>query len=198
MLGLSLSLSLSLTILGPFVRTPDIELTAHERNHLAQIKFGHVTNSEIRASIMPMVALLSSLQRRDVIPEARMLYFTDPERNPGGRGRSRQDVFEGNGTAGIEIQAHPSFLQYLEYFVFGPNLPRYVIDQFKETMSFSGYLTHGDIDDLVPVARAYVHRVGVSPHDAAAEFHKLALECGAIASAAEALWRQVKSVRLRR
>jgi hypothetical protein len=192
-----LGLSLSLTIPGPFVRTPDIELTASERDHLAQIKFGQATHGVIRASIMPMVALSSSLQQRGAIPDVRTLYFTDPERNPGGRGRSRNDVFEANGTVGIEIQAHPSFLQYLEYFVFGPNLPKDIIDQFKETMAFSGYLTHGDIDDLVPVARAYVHRVGVNPHNAATEFHKLALECGAIASAAEALWRQVKSVRLR-
>lgn len=38
---------------------------------------------------------------------------------PGGRGRSRADVFEKNGTRGEAIFRHPHFLTYLRYFLYG-------------------------------------------------------------------------------
>jgi len=66
---------------------------------------------------MPMAGLTESLLERGAIPEVRLLYFTDPERNPGGRGKSRQQVFENNGISGTEIYAHGNFLKFLEYFI---------------------------------------------------------------------------------
>ena len=177
------------------MRVPDIELTEREMGLLAQIKFRHTSHDEIRASIVPMAALTESLLKREAIPEVRLLYFTDPEHNPGGRGKSRQQIFEKNGTSGEEIYAHPHFLKYLEYFIYGPNLPSSIVAKFKETMSFSGYLTAGDIDDLVPDARASVRSARLSPHDAAEEFHKLALECGAMPSSAESIRKSILAIR---
>lgn len=121
--------------------------------------------------------------------------FIDPERNPGGRGKSREQVFEKNGTSGAEIYAHPSFLKFLEYFIYGPDLPPSIIGKFKEAMSVSGYLTAGDINDLVPSARAAVRSARLSPHEAAEEFHKLVLECGAMPYSAESMRKSILAVR---
>lgn len=177
------------------MRSPDIELTEREIALVAQIKFRHTSHDELHASIVPMAALTESLLERDAIPEVRLLYFTDPERNPGARGKSRQQIFEKNGTSGTAIFAHGNFLKYLEYFIYGPNLPPSIIAKFRETMSFSGYLTAGDINDLVPGARAAVRSAGLNPHYAAEEFHKLALECGAMPSSAESIRKSILTVR---
>jgi hypothetical protein len=177
--------------------TPDIELTEPELELLAQIKFNHKSHSELHASLAPMDELTESLLNRRVVPDVRLLYFTDPERNPGARGKSRQQIFEQNGTSGDEIQAHPNFLKYLEYFVFGPKLPASVIKIFKEEAMLSGMLTYGDINYLAPKARAAVRSYNLTPHDAAEEFHKLALECGASPDGAANLRKSILSVRAR-
>jgi hypothetical protein len=185
-----------LILLGGLVlRVPDIELTEQETDLLNQIRFHYTSHDELRASLMPMAALTDSLLERGAIPEVRLLYFTDPERNPGGRGKSRQQIFERNGTPEAEISAHPNFLKYLEYFTYGPNLPLSIIAKFKETMSFSGYLTVGDINDLAPAARAAVRSAGLIPHEAAEEFHKLALECRAMPYSAESIRKSILAVR---
>lgn len=180
------------------MRAPDIQLTERETGLLAQIKFSSTRHDDVRASIMPMVALSESLLKRGAIPDVRILYFTDPARNPGGRGKSRQEIFGMNGTSDAEILAHPHFMKYLEYFVYGPDLPPEVIAMFKDAASFSGYLTHGEVNDLAPEARANVRSAGLNPHDAADEFHKLVLECGAVPSSAESIRKLVRSVQVGR
>lgn len=177
---------------------PDIELTAQERELFNQISFRSDRHEDIRASIMPMVALSESLVKRRAIPEVRRRYFTDSERNPGGRGKSRQEVFEGNGTSGAEIFAHPNFMPYLEYFVCGPNLPSAVITEFRAAARFSGYLTGGDVVDLNPKARAAVRSAQLDPYEASVEFHKLVLECGATPSSAESIRNAVRSVKVKK
>jgi hypothetical protein len=180
------------------MRMPDVQLTDRERELFDPIRFGSSRQEDIRASIMPMVALAESLLKRGAVPEVRRLYFSDPERNPGGRGRSRQEVFEGNGTSGAEILAHPNFMKYLEYFVCGPKLPPDVIAEFREAARTSGYLTGNDVVDLIPRARAAVRSHRLEPHEAADEFHKLVLECGAIPSSVEAIRSAVRSVKVGR
>lgn len=177
------------------MRAPDIHLTEDELELLAQIAFDHASHSELRASLAPMTALTESLLNRYAVPEVRLLYFTDPEHNPGARGKSREQIFEQNGTAGDDILSHPSFLKILEYFVFGPQLPANVINMFKEEAAFSGRLTYGDIDDLAPKARAAVRAYRLMPHTAAEEFHKLALECGAAPSSAASLRKSILAMR---
>jgi len=177
------------------LRVPDIELTEREIALLDQIRFRYSSHDELRASLMRMTGLTESLLERGAIPEVRLLYFTDPERNPGGRGKSRQQVFENNGTSGTEIYAHGNFLKFLEYFIYGPALPPSIVAKFREAMSFSGHLTAGDINDLAPAARAAVRSARLKPHEAAEEFHKLALECGAMPSSAESIRKSVLAVR---
>ena len=177
------------------MRVPDIELTERETDLLNQIRFRYTSHDELRASLMPMAALTESLLERGAIPEVRLLYFTDPARNPGGRGKSRQQVFENNGTSGTEIYAHGNFLKFLEYFIYGPALPPNIVAKFTEAMSFSGHLTYGDINDLAPAARAAVRSARLNPHEAAEEFHKLELECGAMPAGAESIRKSVLAVR---
>ena len=180
------------------MRYPDIELTTNEQTQFAQIRFGSTSIDDIRASIVPMVALAESLIKRSAIPEVRLLYFTDPERNPSGRGQSRQGVFERTGTSGPEILAHPHFMKHLEYFICGPHLPAQILQEFKEAARFSGYLTGGDVSDLIPKARAVVRATQMNPHDAADEFQKLVLECGGMPSSAESVRKAVRLVKLSR
>lgn len=178
------------------MRAPDIELNEREVELLAQIKFDSSNHDDRRASITPMGALSESLLKRHAIPEVRLLYFTDPERNPGGHGKSHQQIFENDGTVGAKILAHPNFWKYLQYFIYGPDLPSSVIAKFKEAASFSEYLTGGDVNDLTPEARALVRSARLNPHEAAEEFYKLVLECGAMPSSAEMIRSSVRSVRV--
>ena len=106
---------------------PDIELTDREIDLLNLISFDSENRQKIRASIMPMVALTELLLQRNAIPSVRLLYFSDPDRNPGGRGKSRKQIFESNGTFGKQIFAHPNFMKHLRYYIFGPKLPYDVI-----------------------------------------------------------------------
>lgn len=177
------------------LRVPDIHLTAHEQELLEKILFDWTDHDQLRSSLDPMAALSESLLARGVIPVARFRYFNDPECNPGGRGKSRQDIFERNGTCGDEIMEHPNFLKYLQYFIFGPNLPSSVICQFKEMAKFSGHLTASDLSDLVPGAKAVVRSEQLIPAQAAEEFYKLALECGAMPSSADIIRNSVRQVR---
>ena len=177
------------------MRVPDIELTENEMSFLLKIKFHYASHNELYESIKPMASLTDSLLARGAIPEVRLLYFTDPERNPGGRGKSREQIFENNGTSNEKIYSHGNFLRFLEYFLFGPNLPPNIVAIFKDAMSWSGHLTIGDINDLAPKARAVVRSARLVPHEAAEEFHKLAFECGAMPYSAESIRKSILAVR---
>jgi hypothetical protein len=178
------------------MRHPDIVLTEEELTFLSQINFNRKTHDELRSSLEPMALLAARLLERHAVPEVRIAYFTDPDFNPGGRGKSREDIFKGNGTSGDEILCHPNFLKHLEYFIFGPKLPSAVIDKFKSEASFSGHLTGGDINDLAPYARSCIRSYGLDPHDAAEEFYKLAVECGAMPAFAETMRSSVRAVKV--
>ena len=178
------------------MRLPDIVLTKEELSALAQINFGWNNLDDLRSSLKPMAELASRLLGRKAVPEVRIAYFTDPDFNPGGRGKSRKDIFEKNGTSADDILRHPNFLKHLEYFLFGPNLPSAVIEKFKGEASGSGYLTGGDINDLTPYARSFVRTHRLHPRDAAEEFYKLAVECGAMPKFAEAMRASVRAVKV--
>ncbi|MCU0092202.1 hypothetical protein N8H72_19675 [Pseudomonas koreensis] len=179
------------------MRNPDVMLTSEEQELFSSINFKWKSHDELRRSLDPMKLLATSLLERAAIPDIRIAYFTDPDFNPGGRGKSRKDIFEGNGTSGDDILCHPSFLRHLEYFLCGPNLPSVVIETFKREASCSGYLTGGDINDLTPCARSCVRSNDLNPHDAAEEFFKLAIECGAAPIYAEIIRKSVRAIKLR-
>lgn len=86
-------------------------------------------------------------------------------------------------------------MKYLEYFIYGPDLPTTIIAKFNDAKQFSGYLTHGDIDDLMPEARAFVRLSNRNRIEVADEFHKLALECDAQPSSAESIRKLIRTIR---
>lgn len=175
---------------------PDITLTPKELELLAKINFNWKSHDELRDSLEPMEALAFSILGRGVVPQVRLAYFTEPNCNPGARGKSRQEIFEKNGTSGEEIMRHPHFLKYLEYFIFGPDLPTDAINKFKKESFFSGYLTGSDVNGLTAYARSCVRQNRLDPHQAGEEFFKLALECGAMPGFAETVRNSVRSVKL--
>lgn len=179
------------------MRDPDIILTNEEEALFLSIKFNWKSHDELRCSLEPMRLLALSLFERSAIPDIRIAYFTDPNFNPGGRGKSREEIFESNGTSGDEILCHPNFLKHLEYFLCGPKLPSVAINTLKRVALCSGYLTGGDINDLAPFARSCVRSNELDPHFAADEFFKLAIECGAGPSYADTLRKSVRTIKLR-
>lgn len=175
------------------MRCPDIELTDKETTWLTQLTF-EPNRDDWPLLLEPMARLAESLLNREAVPEVRLLYFTDFKRNPGARGKSRKEIFEGNGTAGDEILRHPNFLKILDYFLHGPNLPLDVILKFKRYMS-SGHLSGSDVNDLAPYARKTTRDEGIELPQAAEEFYKLVLECGGPIYAAENLRKSILAIR---
>lgn len=175
------------------MRRPDIELTDRETALFSQLKF-EPERDDWPLLLETMAELTESLLDRGAVLAVRLLYFTDAERNPGGRGKSRQDIFIGNGTEGDAILRHPNFLKILEYFLCGPNLPAYVISKFKDSVS-SGHLSASDVNDLTPYARQITRNEGLKPHEAAEEFYKLVLECGGPTYGAESVRKSVLAIR---
>lgn len=156
---------------------PSFRLSAAEQILLAQIDFELGTDDAL-SSLDAAGKLASSLLKRNAIPTIRLHYFTDPEFNIGGT-RSREGVFEKNGTSGNAILKHPHFLPYLHYFIFGPRLPDATITMFGQRVKESGgFVSGSDWPDLDGIVRQAIRQHGLDASDAAEEFFKLALECG--------------------
>jgi len=158
-----------------------IELTADERALLSQIEFDVLAIRDHDAVISNgerAYALTKAVLARDAIPEARLKWFVDPEYNIGGRGSSRRQIFERNGTCGDDIFRHPHFLPYLGYFINGARLPGAVTEAFVDEVERCGQITSGDVVPLGKFARAQARRHRLGGREAAEEFYKLALDCG--------------------
>lgn len=145
-----------------------------------------------------VAAIMKLLIARKSIPEARVRYFTDPEYLIGGRGKSRKEVFEQNGTHGQEIFRHPNFLEFLRYFLYGPSLPARVIKAFRAEVARCGNVTSGDVVPLGKFARQQASSSCPDLGRAAEEFYKLALDCGLWVSYARSVRNAVKAARPRR
>jgi hypothetical protein len=156
-----------------------IELTAAEQDLWDQIDFpggGVLDSDRLRASSGPAHDLAGSLLERDAIPPIRWRYFTDPELNVRGHGKSRLQVFERNGTRGDAVLRHPHFLKYLRYFVLGPDLPASTSAAFTALIDECAPVTSGDVDGFCELARCEVRSKRLERRQAAEEFFKLALE----------------------
>ena len=95
-----------------------IEVRSEEKQLLGQIDFNPASLEGHEARYWLAVGeaalrLTKLLIARRAIPEVRPRYFTDPHFNTAGRGRSRAQIFEKNGTRGEDIFRHPHFLKYL-------------------------------------------------------------------------------------
>jgi hypothetical protein len=153
-----------------------VSLVPEEKKLLNKITFGfgHGDNKIIRESCAGASPLASSLLARNVIPEIHIRYFTDPELNVGTK-KSREQVL---GITGDAICSNPRFLEYLYYFIYGPNLPAQVITKFSNTAYPYEYISGGDTKDLRKLAISLVDEYKLNPRDVACEFFKLAIEYG--------------------
>ena len=145
----------------------EIKLTAKEQALLEQISFTDYDHETLRKSCQAAGKLSEALFNRHAIPEIRIEYFTNPKYNIG-TSKSRKEVFESNGTRGLDILYHGHFLKYLKYFIFGPDLPTPLIDEFYAK------LDEGNVSAL---ARRLVRKYGLNSREASEEFYKLCLEC---------------------
>jgi hypothetical protein len=143
-----------------------------------------------------MLALTKSLIDRNAIPESRGRYLSDPDYNVSGRGSSRMDGFVRYGCRGDDILRHPHFLKYLRYLVFGPALPRNLIEAFAQAVNECGNVTSGDTEFLREKARSLVRSARLDPGIAAEEFYKLAIDVGLSADTANCVRIAVKQVKL--
>src|SRR5258708_6488465 len=129
-----------------------MELTVEEKAILARIDFAPASDQHDpeywKAVGTSALELMRSLLARKAIPEVRSKYFTEPDFNVSGRGCSRAQIFEKNGTHGEAIFKHPHFLKYLHYFVYGPELPPAVIEAFRQRIADLGLVTSSDIVPL--------------------------------------------------
>lgn len=177
-----------------------IELTVEEKALLGRIDFAPASPKKHdpehwNAVGEAALGLMKSLIARKAIPDVRSKYFTDPDFNVGGRGRSRAEIFEKNGTHGEAIFRHPHFLKYLHYFLYGPELPPPVIEGFQRKIADMGLITSSDIVPLGAFSRQLTRANGLRGGDSAEEFFKLALDCGLELCEARSIRDSVKAAR---
>jgi hypothetical protein len=139
-----------------------IELTADEKALLARIDFNPLSSERHEAEYWnangeAALGLMKSLIKRKAIPELRTKYFTDPDFNVGGKGRSRVQIFEKNGTRGEAIFRHPHFLKHLHYFLYGPDLPPQILEAFRQKVEDISFITSSDIIPLGAFATPCAH-----------------------------------------
>lgn len=184
-----------ITILAP----PPVELTVPEQELLKGIEFDLSLNRHdadfARKNGETVLELMRSLIQRNAIPEIRTRVFTEPEFFIGGRGSSHLDVFKRNGTSGDAVFRHPHFLKYFHYFLFGPDLPKPIVEAFCQTVSDCAPVTSGDVETLSVKAKELTRRHHLEKHEAAEAFYRLALECELDEGTARMIRDYVKRVR---
>jgi hypothetical protein len=158
----------------PPVLTPE-EKALYERITWDGTALVRMPHEEALDMLERMATLAKSLIGRNAVPEVRLAWFEDPDLNFGNSRRSRKEVFEGNGTSGDDILRHPHFLEYLWYFIHGPNLPSQTIAGFcrilEEDRGTSGMV----LDQIRKFVRKEM-RDNKLPYTAPDEFAKLAIE----------------------
>jgi len=80
----------------------------------------------------------------------------------------------------------------------GPDLPLPVIEAFSDVVESCGPVTSGDVEILRKNARTLTKQYSLPPHQAADEFYKLVLECGAGQMYADSVRRAVLEVKQKR
>lgn len=176
-----------------------VKLTQAEQELYTQIHFQsqsqmQLSDMDLKTSANAATSLILSLLDRKAIPENRIRYFTDPDLNIGTK-ISHKEVFEKNGTSGKNIFRHRNFLPYLQYFIFGPDLPKETIDVFSQIISAESFISGSDVPGLRKFVRSETRKYRLIPKEACEEFNKLALECGINNELARILRDDVRMVR---
>lgn len=165
-----------------------IDLRVAHRDHAE----GHAA---YKANREPILELLQSLSERRAVPSQRLSYWNDPQYNFGRVKASRKGLFERNGCTGTEIYAHPHFIPYLRYFLFGAELPDDVIEKFEAKVGNPEWVTSSDVVPIAKFARDLTRQHRLDTSDAPEEFFKLCLDIGLSLGTAESVMRSVRQVR---
>lgn len=172
-----------------------LALTDDEQATLAQIELHKMDHAIYLANQQPILSLIASLRKREAVPAHRLRYWTDPDYHSGRQKTSHRGIFERSGRHGDEIYISPSFIPYLRYFLFGPDLPDRVIEDFVDQVGNPDWVSSGDVTPMCKCARKLVRDHGLDKHRASDEFFKLALEIGLYLSYAKAVRDDVKGMR---
>ncbi|MBN1601972.1 MAG: hypothetical protein JW915_10205 [Chitinispirillaceae bacterium] len=124
-----------------------------------------------------MMYLFILLQRRDAIPEIRMKIFTDPEYSERQQNTAKK-YFEQNGLYGSTMLQHPDFLQYLTYFISGPDLPRKFITKFCEFAEKENKYGLEVSRSFLVMLRKSIREFSLSTTQCSKDIFRLALEAG--------------------
>ena len=152
-----------------------VELTEAESKWYKEISSTADRVSEWSPIADSMQSLFTSLRERDAIPHIRLRLFTDPNIAEM-RGKSPKQVFESNGTSGDAICRHPSFTDYLRYFINGPDLPATAISGFCKILNDDIGTSGMVLDQLLRYVRWCIRNYGLDRKFAASEFYRLAVE----------------------
>lgn len=176
-----------------YERPKPIELTATEAELYSRIPTnpGHDGWHEVADA---MEALFESLRDRQAIPEVRLGVFFDPAYAETGN-KSRQQVFESNGTSGSDMYRHPHFMPYLRYFIYGPDLPKSAIEGLCKILNDDAGTSGMVMDQYRKHARSCVRQFGLDQGKAATEFLRLGIEIGMELHAARTLREAARSAR---
>jgi hypothetical protein len=156
-----------------------IDLEENEEALLGRVSFdlAGLGSDDAARSLDAACELAKSLIARRAVPQARLDYFTNPELNVGGGG-SRKEVFESNGTEGEAILRHPHFLQFLRYFIYGPDLPPGSMAGLCRIVNEDAGTSGEVMMQLKQFVRSEVRSKRLDRTTAAEEFFKLAIELG--------------------
>ena len=146
---------MSIPLIGP------IELTPAENEFAAQLNLNssrRVHRDTLTTAGAVASRLMESLLERQVIPEIRIRYFTDPGIEHRRPRAFRKQVFEDDRRHGVQIFQDGNFLKYLRYLVYGPELPSAVITRFQEKVGDCQLITSGDILPLADLARSLLQK----------------------------------------
>jgi hypothetical protein len=157
----------------------EIELTKEEAILYKKLfKKNRTTGRGINDNISEiMMDLFILLQRRNAIPEIRMKIFTDPDYAEHKK-NSPKNYFENKGLYGSNMLRHPDFLQYLKYFISGPDLPKKFIARFCESLEKESELGFKISQGFLKTLQISIRRFNLSIHQCSTEVFRLALEIG--------------------
>lgn len=152
-----------------------IELTSEEAAHYAKIpaKAFLADKSTWTPIGDAMLSLINLLDARDAIPEIRVRLFN--ELAEVGQ-LSELERCESNGTKGDAIYKHGHFVEYLHYFIKGPNLPKAVVDGFVEIVNEDRGTSGMLLKELQKYVRKCVRDYNIEKTIAATNFWRLSYE----------------------
>ncbi len=175
-----------------------IELTAKESEIVSRINFnptGREGPDLMDRNGDAVCSLVEALSARQAIPQHRQRFFTDPDFNPGGRGKSARQIFESNGCRGEDILRHNHFLKFLRYMIYGADLPASVVNGLRQAVEDCGQVTSSDIGPLVSAARRLARAHFGRPAEASEDFYMLALDLGLDPATALQFRNSVRAIR---